>query len=108
MNLKQSIMLLTLSLLACQIATAAPPHSKHNSLPPGLEKKAERGQALPPGWKKKLHLGEVLPQDIFEHAIILSPPDKLGEISIRIEDELLKIHQRTRKIIDILPKPKLP
>ncbi len=83
-------------------------NNKDKGLPPGLEKKAERGQDLPPGWKKKLRKGYIIEPEIFNHATIISPVNALGEVKIKIQDELLKIHKETKKIIEILPKPPLP
>jgi hypothetical protein len=38
---------------------------KMKSLPPGLEKKLDRGGELPPGWRDKVRRGEVLDADLY-------------------------------------------
>ena len=71
-------------------------------LPPGLAKKANNGQALPPGWQKKLHKGDVLNNDIYSRGTVVVPLAKDGTISIRVEGSLIKLHEKTMKIINIL------
>ena len=71
-------------------------------LPPGLEKKAARGQPLPPGWQKKVEKGNILDRQIISHGEIVTPLDVHGIITINLEGKVLKIHEATRKIIDIL------
>lgn len=77
------------------------PH-KEKSLPPGLQKKLQRGEPLPPGWQKKLHKGEILEPHIYARGQVIGPVDGLGVISIRIEDTLIKLDEKTRKILDII------
>ena len=72
------------------------------SLPPGLQKKADQGQVLPPGWQKKLKVGTVLEQDVFRRARIEVPLAPDGSIVVRVEDRLLRLHEKTLKILDIL------
>lgn len=51
--MNRSFQFLSASLLALVLSTTAyaePPH--HGGLPPGLQKKFERGEPLPPGWSK--------------------------------------------------------
>lgn len=79
-------------------AVAAPP----GGLPPGLEKKVERGGDLPPGWEKKLRVGEVLDDEIYRHARVIIPVDDEGIATIEIEGHRLKLGVDTRRIIDIL------
>jgi len=75
---------------------------KHNSLPPGLQKKQARGQALPPGWQKKLQRGHILDIKVYHDAKIIIPLDDRGLITISIDGRLLRLDKVTRKIIDIL------
>ncbi|UTW12483.1 hypothetical protein [Marinobacterium rhizophilum] len=42
--------------------------AKQKTLPPGLQKKLERGGDLPPGWQKKVARGEVLEPDLRRRA----------------------------------------
>lgn len=75
---------------------------KNKSLPPGLEKRAEQGKPLPPGWQKKLNKGDILDLDIYTRGKIVVPLDPLGILSIEVDGTILKVHEKTREIIDIL------
>lgn len=84
-------------------------HGKQKSLPPGLQKKVDRGGELPPGWKKKLARGDVLPQDVYRAGKPLPadvrkslPPDPPGTITVDIDGEVVRVLQKTREITDIL------
>lgn len=80
-----------------------PQKGKHDkALPHGLEKKVARGKPLPPGWQKKLSRGDVLDNALFSRGKIVSPIDDDGNILINIEKTQIKIHHKTRKIIDII------
>lgn len=95
---------LLLALSALTIS-ALPLHSMAKppgGLPPGLEKKAQRGEALPPGWQKKLVRGHRLEGHIFHHAVIVSPADRHGIATVRIEDRVLRLILATHEIVDIL------
>jgi hypothetical protein len=75
---------------------------KEKGLPPGLQKKLQRGEPLPPGWQKKLHKGDVLDAHIYARGRVIGPVDGRGVISIRVEDTLIKLDEKTRKILDII------
>ena len=76
-------------------------HDNEKSLPPGLQKKSERGQSLPPGWQKKLIVGHVLEDDIYEHGrIVVTDPN--GLVTISIEGRLIRLIKDTREIVEIL------
>lgn len=75
---------------------------KEKSLPPGLYKKAEKGKPLPPGWQKKLSRGDILDDAIYARGRVVVPVGTDGTISIEVEGTILKLHEKTRKIIDIL------
>lgn len=79
-------------------------NQKHKDLPPGLQKKVERGGELPPGWKKKIRKGYVLDNDIFSHGVILNGkyPTIPGTSVYRVDDKVLRLSTATREIIDIL------
>lgn len=79
-------------------------NQKHKDLPPGLQKKVERGGELSPGWKKKLRKGYVLDNNIFSHGVILNGkyPMIPGTSVYRIDDKVLRLSIATREIIDIL------
>lgn len=78
-------------------------------LPPGLKKKLERGGELPPGWKKKLERGAKLEPELEEKARSL-PKEILKRLPkspenteiVRIGDEIVRIFEDSREIIDIL------
>jgi hypothetical protein len=75
---------------------------KDGGLPPGLQKKLERGGELPPGWKKKLVRGAVLEAEIYRHGVIVVPLDDHGLVTISIEGELVRLIHATHEIVDIL------
>jgi len=78
-------------------------------LPPGLQKKVARGGELPEGWKRKLEIGSVLDPDLEERteslpeAILKRLPEVTENTEIvRIGDEIIRVVQDTREILDIL------
>lgn len=74
---------------------------KHQSLPPGLEKKYSKGKPLPPGWQKKLSKGDVLDNDIYIRGVVVSPLGKDGIISISVEGSIIKLIEKTHEIIHV-------
>lgn len=84
-------------------------NKKQKSLPPGLEKKVNRGGELPPGWEKKLVKGDILDSDLYKSAKrVTNPPkgypatpDKGTEI-LQIEDRIIRIKKDTKEILDIV------
>ncbi len=75
-----------------------------NSLPPGLEKKVDRGGELPPGWKKKLRKGDILDWDIY-HFGHKRPGNKNDKYEwIDIENDTIKVIRNTREIVEILSR----
>lgn len=96
---------------ATEQAEASPQngHGKQKALPPGLAKKVARGGELPPGWKKKLARGEVLPQEVYDAGKPVAPdvkkrlpPEKKGEITVQVEDKIVRVVEKTRKITDVI------
>lgn len=75
---------------------------KNKSLPPGLHKKFENGKPLPPGWQKKLSKGDILDDSIYARGRVIVPLGIDGSISIEVEGSIFKLHEKTRKIIEIL------
>ncbi len=71
-------------------------------LPPGLQKKVERGEPLPPGWQRKLNYQE---GDYFDRELL-----RYGDVRdvdgdrqrVEVEDRVYMIIKDTREIIDIL------
>jgi hypothetical protein len=104
MNIRKILtMLFAVSLLAGPAyAKSNKAMDKDKGLPPGLHKKAEKGKPLPPGWQKKLSKGDILDNSIYGRGKIVVPLEKDGTISIEVEGTILKLHEKTRKIIDII------
>ncbi|EDP98967.1 hypothetical protein [Shewanella benthica] len=75
---------------------------KPSTLPYGLQKKVAKGEPLPPEWQKKLHRGDILSNDLFSRGKIHFPMDKQGNITLDIDGSLIKFHDKTRKILDII------
>ncbi|KKO45311.1 hypothetical protein WG68_11340 [Arsukibacterium ikkense] len=94
------LVLCSSTLLFSQLAMAKPDQEK--SLPPGLEKKLERGQPLPPGWQKKLAPGQFLAEDYYRHARIIKQPNAEGIISVQIEDTIIELFENTREIVRVM------
>lgn len=90
---------LALSGLACGEALAKPDSGR---LPPGLQKKVERGGQLPPGWQRKLDEGEVLDVRVYRMGRV-EPMDG-GREKVYIEDKVIQVIRKTREIIDILER----
>jgi hypothetical protein len=82
---------------------------RSGDLPPGLKKRAAQGKPLPPGWVKKLSRGHRVPDDIWvariplPHEVLIKlPPPPPGVISVRIEDKIVRVIEKTRELHDIL------
>jgi len=80
---------------------------KQKTLPPGLEKKVERGGELPPGWQKKIAKGEVLDSDLFDIAVRIPnkptknyPNTKNTEL-LKLEKKIIRIEKDTREVLEI-------
>lgn len=87
------------ALLALPAGALAKPN---NDLPPGLQKKVERGGELPPGWKKKLQVGAIMEPEIYRHGVVVRPVDKYGIVTVSIEGEIVRLMHHTREIVEIL------
>ncbi|TKB50296.1 hypothetical protein FCL40_03805 [Ferrimonas sediminicola] len=86
------------------LALQAPAFAKHHNqdgLPPGLQKKAARGQSLPPGWQKKLSVGQMIDDDLYRHGRVIARDDK-GLVTVSIEGKLVRIIEDTREIVKVL------
>jgi hypothetical protein len=99
MNVKLYIMLMLGLTIACTSPALA---KKDKPLPPGLQKKLERGEALPPGWQKKLAKGEVLDRAVYARSHELVPVNNKGVVTIQVEGRVLRLYKATREIVDIL------
>jgi len=82
-----------------------PDHAQGKGLPPGLQKKMERGGRLPPGWERKLKKGTVLDPQVYEMAVPVSdsmhvsvPVGPRGTLDLRVEGKIVRIYKATRII----------
>ena len=80
---------------------------KQKALPPGLEKKIERGGEIPPGWQRKIAKGEVLDSDLYDIAVRVPnkptknyPQTKDTEL-LKLEDRIIRIKNDTKEILEI-------
>jgi len=82
---------------------------KKKNLPPGLQKKLERGGELPPGWRKKVARGEVLDTALYRQSRPL-PEELLNHLATSpqgtelrlLEDHVVRILDDTQLILDVL------
>lgn len=81
---------------------------KPKGLPPGLQKKVERGEALPPGWEKRFHQGEIIPEEVYRQChplpnevLVKLPPQPAGTVLITIGGKVARILAATREILDV-------
>lgn len=91
-------------------APAESPHGgkKMKKLPPGLQKKVERGGELPPGWQKKIARGEVINAEVYARSRPLPPellkrlpPQPRGTIVVTIEGKVVRLLEATLTILDV-------
>lgn len=92
--------LVSISLLAAAPAFAKQ-YGKSGSMPPGVQKKYYGGEPLPPGWQKKLRKGDILDNSIYMRGRVVVPLGKDGSISINVDGTVLRLHETTRRILDI-------
>ena len=81
---------------------------KPKSLPPGLQKKLDRGGSLPPGWEMKFRKGEVLPVEVYEQChplprevLVKLPPQPPGTVIITLGGKVARLLAATREILDV-------
>ncbi|WP_111498352.1 MULTISPECIES: hypothetical protein [Marinobacter] len=98
--MKRFLLAATLMLGAVGLAQAGDRHHHDDNLPPGLQKKVDRGQSLPPGWQKKLHRGDHLPHDYDRYGDVHHLDDRYDRV--RIEDRIYRVIRDTREIVEIL------
>ncbi len=81
---------------------------KKKKLPPGLQKKIDRGGQLPPGWQKKVARGEVLDAEMYDASenlpnSILDQLENIEGTSVRqLDDRIIRIMDSTDVILDVL------
>lgn len=85
-----------------------PAWKQQGGLPPGLQKKLDRGGELPPGWQKKLAAGQVMEKTVYEQAeplpknvFMTLPPQPHDTEIVTIEDKAVRIIKDTRRILDV-------
>ena len=101
-KLSKALVAISLGALLASPAVLAKQDKDHKDLPPGLQKKAARGEPLPPGWQKRYHRGDILDNDIYARGRVVVPLGNDGLITVDIEGTLFKLHDKTRMIIEIL------
>ena len=81
---------------------------KPKGLPPGLQKKLERGGSLPPGWENKFRKGEIVPVEVYEQChplpnevMVKLPPQPPGTVIVTIGGKVGRILAATREILDV-------
>jgi hypothetical protein len=89
-------------LLTLGLASAEAKSAKEKPLPPGLQKKVERGGELPPGWQNKLTVGESLDEEVYDSAEVIVPVDDHGILTIKVEDRIVKLIEASREIVETL------
>lgn len=92
-----SICLMTL----CLGDAAYAKNDKEKKVPPGLQKKVERGGELPPGWQKKLKRGEKIEPEVIEHGEVIETSSD-GHVTVKVDDRIIKVIKNTREIVDII------
>lgn len=103
---------ISLALAALLSMAAMPLQAKkpdgEEALPKGLQKKVERGGELPPGWEMKLQKGAVLEQVVVDHGTPVPPEVKVtlpvgqsGSVDISLDGRIVRLHEKTRQILDI-------
>jgi hypothetical protein len=102
MKISHVVMLLIMAGLIGGPCYAKQDKDKHKQLPPGLQKKVDRGEPLPPGWQKKLAKGEILDMNVYRHSEVVVPLDSHGLVTVRIEGKLIRLYDATREILEIL------
>ena len=82
------------------MAHADRPHQ--GGLPPGLQKKVERGERLPPGWRKKAEVYE----DGYEEPYIEEyEPEYIEEYEPEyIEDKVIRVIKDVRDLTNSFPQ----
>ena len=96
------------NMIRAHLAGAQHAATKHQDLPPGLQKKVARGKPLPPGWQKKVEpghsldyrvyrQGQSLPEDLLRR--LPSPP--VGSEVLQVDEKIILLNSTTRTILDV-------
>ncbi len=83
--------------------------SQGRGLPAGLQRRVDRGEGLPAGWANRVQVGKPLPKDIDKSASMIPPEirEQLpkapeGVQDILVEDQIIRVIEQTREVIDSL------
>ena len=91
-----------LASILSSIAYAQPPH--HGGLPPGLQKKLERGERLPPGWSNRgVVYGYGDDETVYSQNGYEESSDDQYE-SEYVEDKVYRIIKDARDLMSIIPQ----
>lgn len=70
---------------------------------------------LPPGWEKKLNRGDRVPDDVWAvraplppEIVLRLPPPPPGIINVRVNDRILRVVEKTHEVMDVLGLPHPP
>ena len=77
-----------------------PDWKRAGGLPPGLQKKVDRGEPLPPGWQKKLEPGDRMPPDYGRYGEVEREDGRYDRVEV--DDRVFKVIRDTGVIVDIL------
>lgn len=77
-------------------------HKKAKKINRGIQKRLDSGKSLPPGWQKNLVKGKTLDREVYRQSRIVKPLNIRGEVVIEVDQRLIRLHNATREIIDIL------
>ncbi|WP_336365527.1 hypothetical protein [Marinobacter sp. C2H3] len=99
---KRTMMALVSALTVSTAAWAGHGHDGRGSLPPGLQKKLDRGEALPPGWQDRVdyHRGDHLDEAVIRYGHVYDIDGRRERVEV--EDRVYTILKDTREIVDIL------
>ena len=82
---------------------------KKKQLPPGLQKKLNRGGEMPPGWTSKIARGDVLDVDTLRYSERLPddlyrrlPASRDGEAVRRVGDKVVRVVEGNGTVIDVI------
>ena len=78
-------------------------------LPPGLQRRLQRGGELPPGWQRKVEPGMTLSQEQVRHArrparelLDWLPEQPEGTVLMESDDQVVRVIEATGEVLDVL------
>lgn len=88
-------------------ALAAEP--ARGGLPPGLQRRLDRGGSLPPGWQRKMEPGSTMHSEQLRYTRRVNkdllgelPPQPEGSVLIEAEEQVVRVLEATGEILDVL------